>query len=223
MKALVILGVGGYCSNLLDIVSDMNRAASEEIYRPIGFLDDDPARQGTLYCGLPVLGQIASAAVHGDAWFVNGIGSAETFRRKHAIIASAGVAAERFATLVHPSAFVAPSARIAAGSVIAQQSVVMSGALIGRHVKTLPHATISYGVEIGDFGTIASGVVLLSEVAIGASCYLGANVAIRERCRVGPRSLIGMGTVVIDDLPADVLAVGNPARIVRRFEEENVA
>lgn len=220
MKPLVILGIGGYCANIVEMVGDMNRAAGRELHRPIGFLDDNPARHGQTYAGVPVLGGIDQARDFPDAMFVNGIGSAVTFRDKHRIIARVGAPDERFATLVHPSAYVSATAELGQGTVIAQQSVVMAGARIGRHVKMLPHVTISYGCRVGDHTTVASGTVLLAEVEIGESVYLGANVAVRERCTVGPRTLVAMGANVVKSLPSDATAMGNPARVVEPKKED---
>ena len=54
MKKVVILGVGGYCANLIDIMRDIN-AAGREALAPLGFLDDDPEKIGADYHGYQVL------------------------------------------------------------------------------------------------------------------------------------------------------------------------
>jgi sugar O-acyltransferase (sialic acid O-acetyltransferase NeuD family) len=214
MKRVIIVGVGGYCLNLIDIMRDMVATGAETL-EPAGFLDDDPGKIGGRYGGLPVLGPIAAARSQGEAFFVNGIGSSETFYRKAEIIERIGLPDERYVTLRHPSAFLSPSACVGAGTVLAQNCVVMANATIGRHVKTLPNCTISYGCQVGDYGTVASGAVLLADSSLDNSCYMGANAAVRERVHVGARSLIAMGCVVLRDVAADSIVVGNPARLLR--------
>lgn len=210
----MILGVGGYCANLIDIMRDIN-AAGREALAPLGFLDDDPEKIGADYHGYQVLGPLSAAARFPDAWFVNGIGSAENAWRKHEIIERTGMPVERFITLVHPSSYVAPSAHIGRGTVVAQGCVIMAGARIGDHVKMLPNATISYGSSVGHYATVSSGAVTLADVKVGRSCYLGANVTIKERTSVGDRCVLGMGAVVIRDVADDCVVVGNPARVLR--------
>lgn len=215
-KKVVILGVGGYCANLIDIMRDLDAKAGEQLYEPIGYLDDDVKKHGTQYFGLPVLGGLKDAATRfPDAHFVNGIGSAETASKKPQIIAQTGAPRERFVTLVHPTAYVAPTVTIGVGTVVAQYCVIMAGAVIGDHVKMLPQCTISYGSNIGSYSTVSTGAVTLSDVVCGVSNYLGANVSIKERVKVGDYCILGMGTVVLRDVPENSVMVGNPARFLR--------
>ena len=56
-----------------------------------------------------------------------------------------------------------------------------------------------------------------SPITIGEDCWLGAGVIVCPGVTIGDRSVIGAGSVVVRDVPADSLAVGNPARVVRRL------
>lgn len=57
---------------------------------------------------------------------------------------------------------------------------------------------------------------VLKPTTIGAGAYLGANVTVLCGCDIGAGSVIGAGAVVVKPIPAGVVAVGVPARIVRR-------
>ena len=52
-------------------------------------------------------------------------------------------------------------------------------------------------------------------VRIGDDCWIGGGAIICPGVTIGPRSIIGAGAVVTRDIPADSLAVGNPARVIR--------
>jgi maltose O-acetyltransferase len=54
-------------------------------------------------------------------------------------------------------------------------------------------------------------------VVIGAQCWIGGHVTICPGVTIGDRSVIGAGAVVVKDIPPDCLAVGNPARVVKRL------
>ena len=54
-------------------------------------------------------------------------------------------------------------------------------------------------------------------VKIGERCWIGGNVTICPGVTIGDRSVIGAGAVVVGNIPADSLAVGNPARVIRRL------
>ncbi len=55
-------------------------------------------------------------------------------------------------------------------------------------------------------------------VRIGRNCWIGAGVLIMPGVTVGDNTVIGAGSVVTRDLPAGVLAVGNPCRVLRRLD-----
>ena len=54
-------------------------------------------------------------------------------------------------------------------------------------------------------------------VHIGERCWIGGGVTICPGVTIGDRSVIGAGAVVVHDIPADSLAVGNPARVIRKL------
>lgn len=55
-------------------------------------------------------------------------------------------------------------------------------------------------------------------VTIGADCWIGGGAIICPGVTIGDRTVIGAGSVVTHDIPADSLAVGNPCRVIRPFE-----
>lgn len=60
--------------------------------------------------------------------------------------------------------------------------------------------------------TVCSGVTLAGFVHVEAGCYLGQACTIKQYVRIGRGSLIGMGAVVLRDVPPNSVMVGNPAR-----------
>ena len=58
-------------------------------------------------------------------------------------------------------------------------------------------------------------------VIIGKNCWIGENVTICPGVTIGDNTVIGAGAVVARDIPANVIAVGNPARVLREFNEHD--
>ena len=56
-------------------------------------------------------------------------------------------------------------------------------------------------------------------VRIGKNCWLGAGVTVLPGVTIGDNTVVGAGSVVTKDLPANVVAVGNPCRVLRKIEE----
>ena len=90
-------------------------------------------------------------------------------------------------------------------------------------------------ITIGDFSQFGSGVQILTPlhplnaslrrkqeygapVTIGSDVWVGSGAIILPGVTIGSRTVVGAGSVVSRSLPDDVLALGNPCRVVRRIE-----
>jgi sugar O-acyltransferase (sialic acid O-acetyltransferase NeuD family) len=215
VKPLLILGARGNCVDILEAVTQINQTHDEPIYDVVGFLDDNPATHGTSIGGSRVLGALASAGQYDDCVFVNGIGSPDNYWRKREIIASTQIELNRFETIVHPTASVSGSAFLGPGSVVLQHVTVASHVRIEEHVIILPNSVLSHNDLVGPYTCIAGSVCISGEVEVGQSCYLGANSSIIGNIRIGEYSLVGIGSVVLNDVPNSTVVAGNPARRIR--------
>ena len=56
-------------------------------------------------------------------------------------------------------------------------------------------------------------------IEIGADVWVGGGAIICPGVRIGERTVIGAGSVVTRDVPSDVLAAGNPCRVIRKLEK----
>ncbi len=54
-------------------------------------------------------------------------------------------------------------------------------------------------------------------VVIGENCWIGGHATICPGVTIGDRCVIGAGAVVVKDIPADTLAIGNPAVVIRKL------
>lgn len=84
----------------------------------------------------------------------------------------------QFASGIHPTAVVDPSAKL------------------GRDVSIQPHAVIEANVTVGDNTVIGAGSYVGHQTAIGPSCLIYPNVTIRERTRIGARVIVHGGAVI---------------------------
>ncbi len=117
-----------------------------------------------------------------------------------------------FHTLIHPSAYVSPLASLAEGVFVGANSIVAPGAKLSEHVFVNRGVTIGHDTHIGAFSRIQPGSNLggLSHIGSGVTVAIGATLI--ERLVVGDHAFIGAGAVVTEDVPANVLVVGIPAK-----------
>jgi sugar O-acyltransferase (sialic acid O-acetyltransferase NeuD family) len=215
IRKIIILGTAGNAIDIAETIIEINKTLPEPIYKCIGFLDDDESRWGKKHAGIKVLGPLTNARKFPQAYFINGIGNDTNFTKKEAIINQVGVSLERFVALQHPTSSVSKSAKIGFGTMVFQNVTIASNVEIGNHVIVFPNAIISHEVKIADYAHVTGGVSISGRVNIGKSCYLGTNACVKGDVTIGKCSLIGMGAVVIDNVPANSVFVGNPARFLR--------
>lgn len=204
---IIVLGAIGNCLDIAEAI-----LANGDNFDLLGFLDDGLPQGQLTPLGVPVLGHLADVHKFPHAKVVNGIGSPANFRHKRAILQRLGLTSERFATVVHPSCVISPSATLGCGSVVLSNCSIGFGARIGDHVLVLQNSVIGHDASVGDESTLAAGVRLSGRVIVEEGCYLGCGACFREGVRVGAHSLIGMGSVVIRDVPLGGVSYGNPAR-----------
>jgi maltose O-acetyltransferase len=86
---------------------------------------------------------------------------------------------------------------------------------IGDNVQLGPLVQLLAPTHPLDAETRRTGVESAEPIAIGDDAWLGGGVIVLPGVTIGPRSVIGAGSVVTKDVPADVVAVGNPCRVLR--------
>jgi len=210
---LVIIGAGGFGRETADAVRAANAAGGS--WRLLGYLDDDPALSGSCVDGVPVLGGTAELSRLPDASVVVCTGRPDNYLSRPRIVGELDLPAERYATIMHPTAAISASSRVGPGSVLLAHVVLTAAVRIGSHVAVMPQVTLTHDDVVGDFATLASGAHLGGGVRVGAGAYVGAGALVREHRAVGPGSLVGMGSVVLSDVPAGQVWTGVPARFLR--------
>ena len=92
---------------------------------------------------------------------------------------------------------------------------------IGDNVMIAPNVTIASGTHPIAPELREKGYQYNLPVHIGNNCWLGAGVIVLPGVTIGENTVVGAGAVVTKDLPANVVAVGNPARILRKIDERD--
>ena len=92
---------------------------------------------------------------------------------------------------------------------------------IGDNVMLAPNVTISTAGHPVHPTSRNSGYEYGIPITIGDNVWLGANVMINPGVTIGNNVVIGSGSVVTKDIPNNVIAVGNPCRVLRAITEED--
>ncbi|GII64102.1 putative acetyltransferase EpsM [Sphaerisporangium krabiense] len=213
MTPLLLIGAGGLAREVAQLVHAINDASPT--WDLLGHLDDDPAKQGALVDGVPVLAGSSEVFERKDARVVICTASPRDTASRARIAARLGLPDERYATLVHPSASVSRSSAIGPGSIVLAQVVMTAAVAVGAHVCVMPHVTLTHDDVVEDHATIASGARFAGGVRVGRGAYIGAGALVRENLTIGRHALVGMGSVVTKNVPAQEVWAGVPAKFIR--------
>lgn len=216
-RPLLLVGASGLGRETAEAV----RAGDE--WDLVGWVDDDPTLWGTELDGLPVLGAPELLAEHDDWSAVLCPGSG---RARSAIadrLTGLGVGGQRFGSVVHPTAVVPRSCRVGAGSILLAGTVLTASVELGRHVVVMPGAVLTHDDVLADHVTVCARVALAGGVVVADGAYLGTGCAVRENLSIGAWSTIGMGSVVLQDVPPQEVWVGVPARRLRGAQHDVTA
>jgi acetyltransferase EpsM len=212
-EPLIVWGASGHAKVVADIVRVTGRYAIR------GFLDDrDEQSPGRSFCGATVLGgrqQLEALRNGGVSALIVGVGDCHARLRLAALAVAAGY---RLPTAIHPAAVVASDAEVGLGTVIVAGAVVNPSSRLGEHAIVNTGATVDHDCILDDGVHISPGAHLGGGVRVGRASSIGIGANVRDHVIIGANAIVGAGSLVLTDVPDDVVVFGCPARVVRRNE-----
>jgi acetyltransferase EpsM len=178
----------------------------------VGFVDPEPCDETVRRLGVRRLGDDSALRQHPGAWGVIAIAGLGSLVARRRIVERLSPALEGWATIIHPRAWVSPTAGVEHGAVIMAGAVIQTGARVGAHCVVNSGAIVEHDVELGAFSHAAPAAVLGGGARVGEGTYLGMGAAVRDHVTIGAEALIGMGAVVVTDVAPGCRVLGVPAR-----------
>jgi sugar O-acyltransferase (sialic acid O-acetyltransferase NeuD family) len=182
-------------------------------YDVVGFLDNDPARWGTTFVGLPVLGGFGHLDDLGldDVRFVNLITRDTRVRRETTReLLDRGC---RFTNLIHPDVDL-DQVEVGVGNYIQEGVALQAGVQVGDHCSLHVGATVCHGSTLGSTVFVAPGAVVAGLVTVEDGVFVGVNATVMPRVTVGRWATIGAGAVVSRDVPPGTTVVAVPSKFL---------
>jgi sugar O-acyltransferase (sialic acid O-acetyltransferase NeuD family) len=202
---IVIAGAGGYASALLGYVKDMADGKGFEI---VGYVSPNPsgleAFNGTAWLGAEFTNDILF-----DSHVIVGIGDGAIRERVFNEVKQKG---GRLIGLIHPKAYVAPSARIHSTVIVGPLAFVEAGADIKEGVVLTHLVSIGHDSVVGAFCQFSPFSGIMGRAKIGEKVFFAPNAIVSPRVSVGSRSKLATGAVLSADCPDGSLMIGNPAK-----------
>lgn len=214
-ERIVILGAGGHARVVAECI-DRSK------YEIVGFLDKDDEHIGEYLDGIEIIGNDRNPKYwleKGITGCVNGIGHVGNSTVRNKVYNKFKDVGFHMITMIHKRSIVSPNATLEDGVVVMPGVVINTGAYIKENVIINSNAVVEHDAFIGEGSHIAPGCTISGGVKIGKNVLIGVGSSVIQSKVVGDNTVIGAGTVVNKDVPKEVIAVGNPVRIVRRIKE----
>lgn len=123
-----------------------------------------------------------------------------------------------FLTLIHPSAYVAESARIGAGVIIAPLAYIGPQAIVEANVMINVSASIGHHVEIGRSSVVSPNVAVNGRARLDRAVFVGSGAVVAPHSHIGCYTKISHGAVVSGKTGIGFLLAGNPAKGRQMFK-----
>ena len=211
MKKIVLIGAGPHAEVVIDIVN------SEKVYKIVGIIDSKKeigsffnnykivGRQEEIIPICKRLGTKAGIICIGDNWG----------RKCVSKFILSKIYDFEFVTTIHPKAIISLNCRIGKGNVIMPGVTVNTKAKIGDFCIINTNSSFEHYCTMENYSSISAGVTTGGFVNIGSLSSIALGVTIFDRINIGKNTVVGSGSLVVKNLPDNVLAYGVPAQIIR--------
>jgi sugar O-acyltransferase (sialic acid O-acetyltransferase NeuD family) len=211
MKNIVLIGGGNQAHYTIDIIE------KEGKYNIVGIIDSIQ-EIGSERFGYKILGRQENLKELILTYNIEGgiISIGDNWSRYYVYNQIVDIVPDfEFVNAIHPSVVIGNTTELGVGIVAMAGCIFNPKAKIGNFTFFATGAQVEHDNEIGDFASISAGSLTGGYVKLGKFSAITLGVTVIDRIEIGENTVVGAGSLVIKPLPDNVLAYGNPAKIIR--------
>jgi len=191
LKEILILGAGGHCRSLIDVIE------LEGKFKIAGIIDNE----------LPVGNKVLDYKVIGNdndlkklrkkyEYAIVGVGQIKTPKIRIKLFNLLKNLGYNLPVIVSPRAYVSKYAQIGEGTVVMHDALVNANAKVGKNCIINTKALIEHDAIVEDNCHISTGAIVNGGVVVGEGSFIGSNAVTKENIKIPEKSFIKAGSIV---------------------------
>lgn len=217
MTKVVILGGEGNGGVIASCIDDNRNRFDDNNYQVLGFLTDFLKKDETIN-GHPVLGglcEVQNLLKYSDIQFMWAIHMVGKGPLRKSLFDKAAIPINRFATVVHRSAFIGQSTKLDPGAFVMANSYVGPASHICSCTLIMANCCIGHNTSIGHGSHVSAGALVSSYVTAGEYSDICLGATVIEKATIGNFGVAGAGSLVLKNINASEVHIGRPAKMSR--------
>lgn len=218
-KRVIIIGGEGNGGVIASCVEDNRVCFGDLEWEIAGFVNDYEKE----VCGYPVLGgtdDVQELLKNPEFYFMWGIHMIGRNIFTEQVFRKTNIPKERFATIVHKSAFIADSATLEPGVFVMSNCYVGPNTTIGQCSLLMSNALIGHNTLVGPLCHFSVGSITSSYVTIGTCSDVTLGARVLEKRKLGDYAIAGSCSLITHDIPDYEIHIGTPAKFLKRVRED---
>lgn len=219
-KKVIIIGGEGNGGVITSCIEDNRKRFNDLEWEVAGFLND--FEKGKTINGYPVLGGTDEIEkfLNDDYFFMYAIHMIGRNVKSEEVFNNMKIPLNRFATIVHKTAFVADNATLEPGVFIMSNCYIGPAAKIGYCTLVMSNALIGHNTTVGQLCHFSVGSITSSYVNIGKVSDVTLGAKVLEKRKIGNYAIAGANSLVTKDIPDYEIHIGSPAVFFKRVKED---
>ena len=210
---IILVGGGGHAKVIIDVIRKYHTE-----YRIAGILDNDSAKVGGILLGFSVIGtddimtSIHEKGVNKAFISLGSFGDSSTRQRLYEMLRNRGFS---LINVIHRQSAISEYAQWGDGNAILAGVIINVDASIGNNCIINSGSIIEHDCKLGSHIHIAPGAKISGGCKVGDGSLIGVGASVIQSIEIGANCIIGAGSVVTRDIPANSVAVGIPAKVIK--------
>jgi len=195
-EKLILIGAGGHARSCIDVIELQGK------FKVTGLVGLNQ-EVGDSVIGYPVIATEyeLNELFKESSFALIAIGQINSANKRKLLYYQALSVGFTLPSIVSPTAYVSPHAKIGSGTIIMHGAIVNAGARVADNCIVNSRALIEHDVTIESHCHISTGAIVNGGAKISEECFIGSGAVVKEGISVGEGSLIGMGLSLRQNLP----------------------